>query len=293
MVPRRALGLSGPQDRGLRPVEVLLLFYLAIASGIGVNRLETQPEIGWVLLAHALVVGLILLSQRPDVGALGAFLRDFYPLLLLGALYPALDILNRFGGVPVHDAQVRGWEIALFGREISRYWWQESPSLFWSTLLHGAYFAYYPIVLVPVAVFLLQGRRVAAQRSVLWILATFLICYLAFLLFPVAGPYYEFPRPAAWFTAPITARLVYATLARGSAYGAAFPSSHVAATLVATAAAYRGARWMGHLLLLPALLLTVGVVYCQMHYAVDALAGGVLAGLVIGAGSWWERRRTP
>jgi hypothetical protein len=29
-------------------------------------------------------------------------------------------------------------------------------------------------------------------------------------------------------------------------------------------------------------LLTVGVVYCQMHYAVDALAG-----LVVGAGVTW------
>ncbi len=290
MVSRAALAVDPRSPTRLRPVERLLLGYLAFASSIGVTRLTAQPQIGWVLAAHALVVLLILLARRPEVGPVGAFLRDFYPLLLLGALYPALDILNRFGGIPVHDVLVRQWEVRLFGREISRLWWQEAPSAFWSTILHGAYFAYYPIVLAPVAAFLLRGRRAAAQRSVLWILATFLLCYLAFLLFPVAGPYYEYPRPAAWFTAPLTARLVYATLERGSAYGAAFPSSHVAATLVATAAAYRGASWMGHLLLLPAVLLCVGVVYCQMHYGVDAIAGAGLAGLVIALGIWWERR---
>jgi hypothetical protein len=38
----------------------------------------------------------------------------------------------------------------------------------------------------------------------------------------------------------------------------------------------------------PSLLLTVGVVYTQMHYGVDAIAGAVVAGvvvLVVGVGS--------
>jgi len=33
------------------------------------------------------------------------------------------------------------------------------------------------------------------------------------------------------------------------------------------------------------------VVYCQMHYGVDALAGGAVALLVIGSGWWAERGR--
>ena len=53
----------------------------------------------------------------------------------------------------------------------------------------------------------------------------------------MAGPYYEFPRPAAWFTDNLPARLTYEALAGGSSYGAAFPSSHVAAALAASLAA--------------------------------------------------------
>ncbi len=265
----------------VRPAEWLLLGYLGITCVIGGLRLPQQPAIAWVILAHSLCALLVFLAARPDLGPLGRTLRELYPLLLLGALYPALDILNNFGATATHDLRVRAWEQALFGQEVSRTWWQTSPSVFWSTLLHAAYFAYYPIILGPLIYFVARGRLVDARRTTLWVLSTFLFCYLVFLWFPVAGPYYEFPRPDAWFIANPAARLVYATLAAGSAYGAAFPSSHVAATLVATAAAFRGSRAVGGLLIVPAALLSVGVVYCQMHYGVDALAGVALAAAVV------------
>jgi membrane-associated phospholipid phosphatase len=114
-------------------------------------------------------------------------------------------------------------------------------------------------------------------------MTTFVVCYLAFIFFPVAGPYYVFPRPDAWFTDNVFARLVYNTLATGSSYGAAFPSSHVAATVAAALSAAPGSKRLALALGLPAALLTVAVVYCQMHYAVDAVAG-LLVGAIVAAG---------
>jgi membrane-associated phospholipid phosphatase len=271
-------------------VEWLLLGYFCFTAIVGLARISSHPAIAWVLLANLLGVWLVFLLTRPGLGPTGLALRELYPILLLGAMYPAIDILNGFGTAAVHDLAVRGWEVRLFGSELSRTWWEAAPSRFWSTVLHAAYFGYYAIVLGPVVTFLVMGRLVATERAVLWLLTTFLLCYVVFLLFPVAGPYYEFPRPASWFLDNTPARLVYATLERGSAYGAAFPSSHVAATLVATAAAYRGSRRLGWILLPPAVLLTVGVVYCQMHYAVDAAAGILLGTAVVAGGTWWERR---
>ena len=269
--------------------EWFLLVYLGITSVVALVRLPGFPPMVWVLLANFLYAILIFLAARPELGRAAEVLRDVYPILLLGALYPALDILNYFGGITTHDLAVRGWEVALFGEELSRTWWQRFPSAFWSTVLHGAYFGYYPIIAAPLVVFLIRGDMVAARRAALWLVTTFLLSYLIFLAYPVAGPYYEFPRPDPGFLDNRAARLVYATLERGSAYGAAFPSSHVAATLVATAAAFLGSRLLGWLLVVPAVLLTVGVVYCQMHYAVDALAGVLLATLIIVAGNLLER----
>ncbi len=273
----------------LRTVEWLLLAYLAGSTLFGLARLPGYPVVGWVLLANLLMAGLVALLATATLGPVGSALREIAPLLLLGALYPAIDLLNHFGAVPVQDPQVRHWEVALFGSEISRTWWQAAGSPGWSFVFHAAYLAYYPIVAFPPLYFLSVGDRPAARRTVLWLISAFLLCYGVFLVFPVAGPYYEFPRPADWFLANPAARLVYGTLSGGSAYGAAFPSSHVAATLVAVAAAARGAPRLGWLLLGPALLLTIGVVYCQMHYGVDVLAGIAAAGLVVGGWLWRER----
>jgi membrane-associated phospholipid phosphatase len=214
----------------------------------------------------------------------GRTLREIYPLLLLVGLYGQLDVLNS-GGVQVHDGLVQRWELALFGTQLSRVWWRAAPSTLWSTVLHAAYFSYYFVVSIPAFYFLHRGDVPAARRFVLSVMTTFVVCYLVFIFFPVAGPYYMFPRPSPWFLDNAAARLVYDTLAEGSSYGAAFPSSHVAATVAAALAAASGSRHLGLVLLVPTILLGVGVVYCQMHYGVDALAGlavGIAVALSVG-----------
>lgn len=278
---------------GLRAREWMLLGYVALTSVLALQRLPRQPANRWVLLSNLLIALLLLLFARTRLSRAGIVLRELFPLFLLGALYPAIDILNNFGAVPVHDGRVRAWELALFGGEPSRTWWRQSQSPLGSLVFHAAYFGFYPIIAAAPITLLACGKRTDARRAVSWIFATFLLCYLSFLVFPVAGPYYEFPRPDPWFLDNPAARLVYATLARGSAYGAAFPSSHVAATLVAIAAAYIGSRRLGWVLLPPGVLLTIGVVYCQMHYAVDALAGILVAAVVVLAGWVAERREVP
>ena len=88
-------------------------------------------------------------------------------------------------------------------------------------------------------------NQAALDRTILALTATFVACYVVFTLYPVAGPYYQYPRPAAWFLDNPTARLVYGTLSTGSSYGAAFPSSHVAAAVVALGTTWQGSRRAG------------------------------------------------
>jgi membrane-associated phospholipid phosphatase len=262
----------------LRHVDLILAAYLIIVSVVAVLRLRMNPGGWWLLLAHALFAVLLFLITRPGLGPVGKTLREIYPLLLLPALYSELDVLNSTSG-PLYDAVVQRWELFLFGGQISREWWQSSPSRFWSTVLHAAYLSYYLIISAPALYFAWRGDLQAVRRFVLVVIATFVICYLAFIFFPVAGPYYQFPRPDRWFIDNLPARLTYEALATGSSYGAAFPSSHVAAALAATLAAARSSRRLGLLLLVPTMLMAIGVVYCQMHYGVDAVAG-IIVGLL-------------
>jgi len=274
----------------LRAVDLLLLGYLGVVSAVAVVRAPSQPGCWWLLGAHGLFLVLLVLITRPGLGPVGRTLREIYPLLLLAGLYAELDVLNGATSRPVYDALVQRWELAIFGVQASTAWWQSAPSRFWSAVLHAAYFSYYFIILVPALFFVWRRDLEAVRHFVLVVMTVFVLCYLAFIFFPVAGPYYLFPRPAAWFTDNYPARLVYATLAGGSSYGAAFPSSHVAATVAAALAGYRGSRPLGLLLAVPTALLTVGVVYCQMHYAVDAVAG-----LGVGVAVAWALglRRSP
>jgi hypothetical protein len=273
-----------PQDRSrirstpLRAVDLLLLGYLGVVSVVAAVRAPSRPMCWWLLLAHGLFVVLLFLLTRPGLGPVGRTIRELYPLFLLPGLYSELDILNG-PGLPVHDVLVRQWELFVFGAQVSRDWWQVAPSVFWSTLFHAAYLSYYLIVSAPALYFAWKGDLAAVRRFVLVVMTTFIICYLCFIFFPVAGPYYEFPRPSGWFIENLPARLAYEALATGSSYGAAFPSSHVAAALAATLAAMRASRRLGLVLLIPTALLTIGVVYCQMHYGVDALAGLAVAGM--------------
>jgi membrane-associated phospholipid phosphatase len=268
---------------GLRAVDRLLLAYLAFTAVVALVRLPSRPTAGWVLAIDAGIATLIVLLARPQAGRLGEFLRDVYPLILLPVLYGSLDLLNGLGEVQVHDAAILRLERALFGGEPARTWWQAYPSRFWSTLLHGAYWLYYPLLAFPVILFLSRRRRQELADTILALTITFVFCYAWFILLPVAGPYYTYPRPSAEFLDNPMARLVYGTLATGSSHGAAFPSSHVAAALVALGMTWRGSRTAGAVLGLPVLLLVVSVVYCQMHYAVDAVAGVLVAGVVLGA----------
>ena len=194
------------------------------------------------------------------------------PLLLLAGLYGELDVLNGPGAMPVHDAAGAAVGAGALRRPGQREWWRSAPSRFWSTVLHAAYFSYYFIVLLPAFYFVWRRDLEALRHFVLVVMTIFVLCYLVFIFFPVAGPYYVFPRPTAWFTdnlspgwctppspaaAPTEPRSPARTSRRRSPPRSRPPAARAA--------------W-GCALSRPSCSRSA-VVYCQMHYGVDALAG--------------------
>ncbi len=110
---------------------------------------------------------------------------------------------------------------------------------------------------------------------------TFYLCYVVFLFFPVAGPRYAFDLAHNAATDVWPARATQWLLDRGDSWGAAFPSSHVAAAVVAAVCALRYWRRLGLVLTPFTIGLVLSVVYGQFHYAVDAVAGLIVAGAVL------------
>ena len=229
-------------------------------------------------LAYAAVALAFNLARGPRAWPSVVLLP--FGLLAVG-LYTHVGLVNAAGGAS-HDALVQGWEAALFGGQPSIEWIRAFASPGWSTLMHGAYLSYYVILVAAPLGLWLAGRRPAARQTLLRVMVAFYACYTAFLAFPVAGPRYLFPPAANAATAVPLAVLTHRLLEGGSAWGTAFPSSHVAAALVASVSAWRGWRPLGAVLVPAAVLLSFATVYGQLHYAVDAVAGAVVAAIVIG-----------
>jgi hypothetical protein len=242
------------------------------------------------LVANGLLAVLALLMPAARrAGTIGRFVGVWYPLILVTALYTEVGLANLADG-RAYDRIVLGWEQALFGFQPAREWIRWSPSVWLSWVLHLFYLAYYPITAGTPIVLWVTGREAATRRTVATIAATFYIGYVVFLVFPVVGPRLVFPAADNVATRTLIAQLTAGLLENAAAWGAAFPSSHVAVSVAATVAALGEWRVLGLVLVVPTTLLVLGSVYGQFHYGVDALAGLAL-GLAVALGARLTSRR--
>ncbi len=280
----RTPGRDGPLPPGAVPAgDRLLAAYLAVT---GLLAAATLTGTGAALAgAHALAAAAVwALSRRPlPAGRPLRFLRLFLPVVATPLLYAELETLSQLVVTGYFDGLVQGWEVGLFGEQLSLTAARRWPSLWLSELLHLGYFSYYLVVpAAALAVWREAGDR-GLERATVTVGMAFFLCYLVFAVFPVAGPRYEFTRiegPPA--EGPLFG-LVHSVLEAGSSKGTAFPSSHVAAATAAVLAARRDARRWVAVLAVPVVLLVLGTVYGRFHYAVDALAGLAVA---LAADAW-------
>jgi len=266
---------------GLLAIDRLALVYFAI-TGLVAAVFGGLTGLG-IAAIHALAVGAILALGRwqPRTGFAG-FLRASWAVAVCPALYSELATLNRFLTQRFFDDVVQRWDAAIFGGQPSLYLSSVLPWVPFSETLHLGYLAYYAIVPAAlIGVYVTRGFD-ALQRTSIAIATAFFVSYLIFMVFPVAGPRYEFEAIGGEIGRGRFYGLVHAILEGGSSKGTAFPSSHIAASLSAVLGAGReDGRWFW-LLIIPEGALALGTVYGRFHYGIDAIAGLILALLAFG-----------
>jgi len=274
---RRALGVFNPAD-------LLTLAYLTYASALTVIFHQHTP--GWkaVLLVNggliAMVTGLAHCRERGP--RLPSFLSHWYPVALFGIFFEEIGYLvHAIFPTWFDDALIKA-DYWLFGahptvwiEQFSGYWLNEYMQLVYTTYLvltlgFGAYLWW-------------RGRRASFEIFIASTCIAYYLSYVIFTLFPIEGPYHTLAhlQQVELSGGPFTA-LINLIEKHGRVHGGAFPSTHVAGSVVVLVSAYRFARRVGYALIPLVVSICVSTVYGRYHYAADVFAGAAM-GLV---GCW-------
>ena len=274
--------MTGPSfTKNWLPIDWACACYVGAASVALTRDASGVTSWGWLVVAHVLMAGLICIAPVARArGGSARFWGEWYPMFLLAGLYGEVGILTVNAGFH-NDALIQRLEVLAFGSEVSYRWIREMPVVWFSWLVHWCYLSFYAMLFAAPAGLWVVGKRIAARQTIFAVTVTFFICYVIFLFFPVAGPRYAFALAHNAATEVTPARLAQWLLDRGDSWGAAFPSSHVAASVVATGMAWRHWRKLGLVLAPFTAGLVLAVVYGQFHYALDALSGLILAGVML------------
>ncbi len=264
----------------LGPVDRLTIGYLLFSLAVAAVGRERIDHAAVLAAGHVALLGLVLfLARARTVGPrFLSELSEWYPLALFVLFFEEIQFL-------VHGLQP-GWfdewliraDYSLFGAHPTV--WIEQFASYWLTeYLQFAYTSYF-VLTIGVAVFLRRRHGLGALRLLMAASSvTYYACYVTFVLFPIEGPYHTLAhlQQVALDGGPFTAVIEWIER-YGRVHGGAFPSAHVAGSMVALLCAWRYSRRAGLMLVPVVLSIVVATVYGRYHYFVD-LPAGILVGV--------------
>ncbi len=266
---------------------------------------------GWLAMTALLVFVGYLLSRHESLWS-KSYVRDAMETLRTVAQlawlilwYPDTYQFNRV--LPNLDHFFAHADQALFGCQPAIEFSQALPQPFWSEAFSLGYWSYYPMMVILVFA-VLWKQRPAFQLVASDLITSFFIFYVIFIIIPVAGPQFyfqavgipdilagHFPPLGTYFSSHTQAlpvpgytdgtfyQLVCAAQEAGERPTAAFPSSHVGISTIVLLLARRHTPRLLILFLPLWILLCCATVYIRAHYLVDALAGLIVAPLILWA----------
>lgn len=267
---------------------VLSAFYPALKPSVFPHPWANAALHGTLALLVWFVPPLMRMSGRTIWRLLGEiYLPLIFPMFYAELEYLGLIYFPFEGSLDPALISLEKW---IFGFQPSIVWSRAWPWPWFHELMEFAYFSYYFLAAAYVwLVMRMPGpdpeyRWDALRDFVRDLSVTMLICYTLYTLFPAWGPKYFRLGYVAVGGGPFTA-IMHHIHDKGAILGAAFPSSHVAASLVPwwhTWKRFPRHRWWMTTLFV---LLCMSTVYNRYHYVVDVIAGLLLGTLVMYAGA--------
>jgi membrane-associated phospholipid phosphatase len=213
--------------------------------------------------------------------------RNWHPLVLFPFLFKEVEPLASAIGDWRLTSTIPAIEARLFAGQPSLYLSQRLAFVPLSEFLHLCYLAYVIVIPAVAGYWYVTGRRDAFGELMLMLSVAMFGSYLFFILLPVDSPYYLTARLAPPLSDHFFFGLVHQVSARGGARGGAFPSAHASGALVVFLVAWRHQRRLAFLLAPIIGGVVMATVYGRFHYALDSIAGLLVAAVVVLACRWF------
>ncbi|MDG4946854.1 phosphatase PAP2 family protein [Weeksellaceae bacterium KMM 9713] len=258
----------------------IMATYLMISLLAAILYLPESSGLNTILLNRLVFVGLLLLVlylKTRIKDQLFQLISLISVYAFLGSVYSETAILNTMF-FEKQDALVSHWDEVLFGFQPALEFSKQYGSMLFSELMFMGYFSYY---LMPLFIIFSLYKSGKLNHFGFLLIGSFVLYYLVFILFPVAGPqfYFDYPenhiQAQGWF-----AKRVKLIQQIGEAPTAAFPSSHVGVTVIMLLFLNQYFKKLLIYIIPFALVLFFSTVYIKAHYAVDVFAG-ILSGWII------------
>jgi membrane-associated phospholipid phosphatase len=266
----------------------LTLSYLAFVGLLLTFSPNPIEKRGRLLVAHIgftlMVLALVYFRQRKT--PVLHFLSYWYPLGLSGFFFEEIHSIVHIIWRGWFDPILIQFDYAMFGAHPT-VWVEQYISYGLTETMNFFYFMYWPLIPLVAGLLWLRNQKQFVE-FVFALCLSYILCYLIFILFPIEGPYHTLRNLQTVHEMPgwIFTHAVEFVEKHGRIHGGAFPSAHVAGSVVSTIAAYRFSRKLGHIVLLLTLGVCVAAVYGRYHYAVD-IWGGMAVAII---GCWLARK---
>lgn len=218
---------------------------------------------------------------------LRGFLRHLYPVILYTFFYCEIAVALHWFFRGFFDDRILAVEHAVFGVDLNVWLIPAQHALLNEWMMLG-YFSYY-LIIPTLALTLFFRKQIDLLHDFLTaVTVTFVISYVGFILYPVAGPRYFFadhfngPIPG-WFFVP----LVNWIIAGAAIHGGCMPSSHVAVALVVLIWAWRTDRRLAAVMTPFIFTLFFATVWGRFHYFSDVVAGWVTGVVGLSVAAHW------
>jgi len=279
----------GETVRASGAFEWVTMGYLAWLCALSIGFHSHIPHALRHLTAHGAIAGVIIWLVRAAARSeneILRFVRHWYPLPLYVFLFEEL------GGL-VHAIFPRWFDHAFvaFDYNLAKVhpsvWLAQFATPPLNDYMQFAYMTYFVYLVLLPAILYARGERLRFWTVMTCTAVAHYSVYVISILLPVESPYFSL---AALNTQPLSGGYATALIAfierLARVHGAAFPSAHVAGSMVALLASWRYRRWLFWITLPFFVSMCVATVYGRYHYVADVLAGLAVGAIGFKTGEW-------